>query len=103
MRKRWPADTVFTQQILTVEPQECSTCGRELTICDHRVHRIFTLTGPLEIICELAHGPDPTCPAHSHTLRPRAEAQITLPWWVVGWDVFCWVGFGLPQEKWTRS
>jgi hypothetical protein len=81
MRSRWPADTVFTQQILTVEQQECSVCGHDLTICDHRYHHIFTLNGPLEIICKLAHCPDRACAAHSKTLSPLAEAQITLPWW----------------------
>ena len=92
MRYRWPADTVFTQQVLTVEQEDCSLCQRALNICDHRFHRIFTLQGPLEIVCKLAHCPDPRCPAHARTLSPLAETQITLPWWLIGWDVFCWMG-----------
>jgi hypothetical protein len=55
MRYRWPADTVFTQQVLTVEQQACTLCQRALTICDHRFHRIFSLQGPVEIVCKLAH------------------------------------------------
>jgi hypothetical protein len=101
MRSRWPAETVFTQEILTVEQEACSTCQRALTICDHRFHRIFTLNGPLEIVCKLAHCPDPNCPAHSHTLSPLAEAQITLPWWLIGWDVFCWMGFRRFSRHWS--
>jgi hypothetical protein len=101
MRYRWPANTVFTQQILTVEQEDCSVCHRALTICDHRFHRIFTLQGPLEIVCKLAHCPDPHCPAHSHTLSPLAESQITLPWWLIGWDVFCWMGLRRFARHWS--
>ena len=101
MRSRWPADTVFTQQILTVEQQECSVCGHDLTICDHRYHHIFTLNGPLEIICKLAHCPDRACAAHSQTLSPLAEAQITLPRWRIGWDVFCWMGYRRFAQHWS--
>jgi hypothetical protein len=101
MRYRWPADTVFTQQVLTVEQEQCSVCQRALTICDHRFHRIFTLQGPLEIVCKLAHCPDRACPAHSHTLSPLAEARITLPWWLIGWDVFCWMGHRRFARHWS--
>jgi hypothetical protein len=101
MRYRWPAETVFTQEILTVEQEACSTCQRALTICDHRFHRIFTLNGPVEIVCKLAHCPDPNCPAHHYTLSPLAEAQITLPWWLIGWDVFCWMGFRRFTRHWS--
>jgi hypothetical protein len=101
MRYRWPAETVFTQEILTVEQEACSVCQRALTICDHRFHRIFTLTGPMEIVCKLAHCPDRDCPAHCRTLSPLAEAQITLPWWLIGWDVFCWMGFRRFTRHWS--
>jgi hypothetical protein len=101
MRYRWPADTVFTQQVLTVEQQDCSLCQRALTICDHRFHRLFTLQGPLEIVCKLAHCPDPRCPAHTRTLSPLAESQITLPWWLIGWDVFCWMGHRRFAHHWS--
>jgi hypothetical protein len=101
MRYRWPADTVFTQQVLTVEQEDCASCQRALTICDHRFHRIFSLQGPLEIVCKLAHCPDPRCPAHTHTLSPLAETQITLPWWLIGWDVFCWMGHRRFAHHWS--
>ena len=101
MRYRWPTDTVFTQQVLTVEQQACAQCQRPLTICDHRFHRIFSLKGPVEIVCKLAHCPARNCPAHSQTLSPLAEAQITLPWWLIGWDVFCWLGFRRFTRHWS--
>ena len=101
MRYRWPADTAFTQHVLTVEQEDCVLCQRPLNICDHRFHRIFTLQGPLEIVCKRARCPSPVCPAHAHTLSPLAEAQITLPWWLIGWDVFCWMGFRRFTRHWS--
>jgi hypothetical protein len=101
MRYRWPADTAFTQHVLTVEQEDCVVCQRALNICDHRFHRIFTLQGPMEIVCKLAHCPDPGCPAHAHTLSPLAESSLTLPWWLIGWDVFCWMGFRRFSRHWS--
>jgi hypothetical protein len=101
MRFSWPADTVFTQRVLTVEQRTCPRCSRALCVCDHRLHRLFTLQGPVELLCKLAHCPDPACPAHVHTLSPHAEAQITLPWWTIGWDVFCWLGYRRFARHWS--
>ena len=101
MRFTWPADTPFTQRILTVEQRTCSHCTRALHVCDHRCHRLFTLPGPVELVCKLAHCPEPTCPGHAQTLSPQAEAQITLPWWTIGWDVFCWLGHRRFAQHWS--
>jgi hypothetical protein len=101
MRFRWPSDTAFTRRILAVEQESCSLCQRTLHVCDHRCHRIFTLQGPLEILCKLAHCPDHACPAHAQTLSPLAEAQLTLPWWLIGWDVFCWLGHRRFARHWS--
>ena len=98
MRFSWPADTLFTQRVLTVEQDNCARCQRPLVVCDHRFHRIHTFNGPLEIVCKLAHCPDRLCPARAHTLSPLAEAQLTLPWWTIGWDVCCWLG----QRRFAR-
>src|SRR5215475_12843604 len=101
MRYRWPADTPFTRRVLTVEQEACALCHHALHVCDHRFHRIFTLDGPVEIVAKLARCPDPACPAHHQTLRPLAEAQITLPWWLIGWDVFCWLGHRRFARHWS--
>ena len=63
MRFHWPKDTLFRREVLDVEQDACSLCGQALHICDHRFHRIFTLNGPVELICRLAHCSDPACPA----------------------------------------
>ena len=101
MGYRWPENTEFEQVVLTVEQEVCSLCGHNLHICDHRFHHIFSLRGPLELVCKLAHCPDPGCAAHQHTLRPLAESVITLPWWTIGWDVFTWLGFRRFARHWS--
>ena len=101
MRYCWPENTQFTQVVLTVEQEACALCQRHLHVCDHRFHPILSLQGPLELVCKLAHCPDPCCAAHGHTLSPLAEAQITLPYWLIGWDVFCWLGFRRFRRHWS--
>jgi len=101
MRYRWPEETQFTQVVLTVDQEVCSLCQRHLHVCDHRFHPILSLQGPLELVCKLAHCPDPCCAAHRRTLSPLAEAQITLPYWLIGWDVFCWLGFRRFRRHWS--
>src|SRR5215510_5800180 len=98
MAYRWPDDTVFTRLALHVEEQWCQTCGCRLRGCDHRHRRLFTLPGPLHGIWKLVHGPDRGCPAQPQTLSPEAETTIALPWWVLGWDVVCWLG----QRRFAR-
>ncbi len=51
MRHRWPEDTGFTRVGLAVEANVCAVCGAALHLCDHRRHRIFTLQGPVEVVC----------------------------------------------------
>lgn len=98
MRFRWPKDTPFHREVVDVEQDGCSHCGQPLHICDHRIHRIFTLKGPVELVCRLAHCSDPDCPARGQTVSPAAELSFTLPRWLIGWDVFCWMG----QRRFAR-
>src|SRR5215468_4133498 len=101
MRYGWPEDTPFTQVVLSVEQEVCSLCQRRLHVCDHRFHPILSLQGPLRLVCKLAHCPGLGCPAHGHTLSPLAEAQLTLPYWLIGWDVFSWLGFRRFSRHWS--
>jgi hypothetical protein len=101
MRYRWPENTPFTQVVLNVEQEVCALCQRHLHVCDHRFHPILSLQGPLQLVCKLAHCPDPGCPAHRHTLSPLAETQFTLPYWLLGWDVFSWLGFRRFARHWS--
>jgi len=101
MRYRWPEGTQFNQVVLSVEQEVCSVCQRHLHVCDHRFHPILSLQGPQQLVCKLAHCPDPGCAAHGHTLSPLAETQFTLPYWLIGWDVFCWLGFRRFSRHWS--
>jgi hypothetical protein len=62
-----------------------------------RPRRLFTFDGLLHLVCKLAHCPDPLCPQHYRTVSPEDEAGIALPRWIIGWDVFAWIGH-LVQE-----
>ena len=101
MRHRWSEDTSFTRLVLKVEDEACSMCGQPLHVCDHRRHRIFTLQGPVELVCKLAHCRDRGCAGHAKTLSPYAEAALTLPWGLIGWDVFCWMGHRRFARHWS--
>src|SRR3954466_9486113 len=101
MRFRWPKDTVFRRLVLDVEQSCCAHCGAPLHVCDHRIHRIYTLESPLELCCRLAHCSDPVCPHRPHTLSPAVELLLTLPGWLVGWDVFCFIGHRRFSRHWS--
>ena len=101
MPYRWPDDTDFALWELDVLDRACPTCGRTMYVCDHRHHRIFCLDGPAHLVCKLNHCPDPNCPGHRKTVSPEAEATITMPYWVLGWDVFCWIGHRRFARHWS--
>jgi hypothetical protein len=101
MRFRWPQDTVFQRLVLDVEQDLCRHCGRRLHVCDHRFHRIYTLSHPLELCCRLAHCSDPDCPARPQTLSPARELSLALPGWLIGWDVFCFIGHRRFARHWS--
>lgn len=101
MRFRWPKDTAFVRLDLEIEDRCCPWCGRSMHICDHRHHPIFTLQGPTRLVCKLVHCPAALCPGHTKTFSPYAEASITQPRWLIGWDVFCWLGHRRFARHWS--
>ena len=101
MPHRWPDDTDFALRELDVLDRDCAFCGRRMHICDHRYRRFFTLDGPVQLVCKLNHCPDPRCPGHAKTKGPEIEATIALPFWVIGWDVFCWIGHRRFSRHWS--
>mgnify|MGYP003578923926 CR=1 FL=1 len=101
MRFQWPEDTVFQRLVLDVEQECCQTCGRDLHICDHRIRHIYTLEHPLELCCRLVHCCDRTCPSRPCTISPAAELTLALPGWLIGWDVFCFIGHRRFARHWS--
>jgi hypothetical protein len=101
MRFRWPEGTTFQRVLLDIEPTRCGCCGRALHVCGHRRHRIYTLKHPLELCCRLAHCSDPACSTRPGTLSPQGELALALPGWLIGWDVFCFIGHRRFARHWS--
>jgi len=101
MAYHWPADTVFQELTLEVEDVTCWQCARPLTICCHRRRRFFTCQGPVQLLSKLSHCSNPDCPAHATTLTPAAETALVMPYWVLAWDVFCWLGHRRFARHWS--
>ena len=101
MRFRWAPDTAFHRVVLDAEQRLGAHCARPLHVCSHRVHRLHTLRGPTELCCRLKHCADPACPSRPRTLSPPAELALTLPGWLIGWDVFCFIGHRRFARHWS--
>jgi len=101
MRFQWPEDTEFHRLVLDVEQDNCEQCGCPLHICDHRIRHLYTLEQPVELCCRLVHCSDPACPSRPRTLSPAAELSLALPGWLIGWDVFCWIGHRRFARHWS--
>ena len=55
----------------------------------------------MEVVCKLAHGSDRQCAARAKTRSPYAATTLTLPWWLIGWEVFCWLGHRRFARHWS--
>jgi hypothetical protein len=101
MAYRWPAGTVFKRIDLDVEDRSCPVCDRDMHVCDHRYHHLWTLRGPTQVVNRLVRCPDPTCENRGQTFSPEAELSISMPRWCMGWDVFCWLGHRRFGRHWS--
>lgn len=103
MRYLWPSETRFQEVILVPEERQCPLCGGPRRICDHRHHRFFSLKGPVHLISKLCRCPDANCGGSHSTVSPQAEMSLTMPWWLIGWDVFAWIGHRRFARHWSVS
>ena len=101
MAYRWPAGTVFTRIDLDVEERSCPVCARDMHVCDHRYHHLWTLAGPTQVVNRLVRCPDPTCDSRGQTFSPEAELSISMSRWCMGWDVLCWLGHRRFARHWS--
>jgi len=101
MSHHWSGGVALTRVVLEVEDRICDQCARLMSVCDHRYRRIFTLQGAWQLVCKLVHCPDPDCPGHHQTFSPASELSIAPPFWVAGWDVFCWIGHRRLARHWS--
>ena len=101
MARRSPKDSAFTDIVLEVENLFCCECGRRMQVRKHRHRRIYSLEGPLHLICKLVQCADVSCPNHHRTFSPEREWTLTMPYWLIGWDVFCWLGHRRFARHWS--
>jgi hypothetical protein len=101
MAYHWPANTVFRELTLEVDDRTCWQCAHVRTVCCHRQRRFFTCGGPVQLVCKLCHCSNSACPEHQRTVSPEAETALVMPYWVLGWDVFCWLGHRRFARHWS--
>ncbi len=101
MAYHWPADTVFHALTLEVEEHCCWHCAQALTICCHRERRLFTCAGPVHLLSKLRHCSNRACPARARTISPEAETALVMPYWVLAWDLFGWLGHRRFARHWS--
>jgi hypothetical protein len=59
------------------------------------------LQGPVHLVSKLCRCADPACAGHHFTVSPPAETSLTMPWWLIGWDVFAWIGHRRFARHWS--
>jgi len=101
MARRLPKNSGFTDLVLSVENPFCCECGRRMQVRKHRHRRIYSLEGPLHLVCKLLQCADVSCPNHHHTFSPEREWLVTMPYWLIAWDVFCWLGHRRFARHWS--
>jgi hypothetical protein len=49
----------------------------------------------------MVHCSHSACPNHHRTIGPEQESTLALPRWLIGWDVFCWLGHRRFARHWS--
>ncbi len=101
MARRWPKDLAWIEVVLEVENPWCGECGRRMHVRAHGHHRILTFEGPVHLICKLMQCVDSACPNHRRTFGPEQALTWTMPRWMIGWDIFCWLGHRRFARHWS--
>jgi hypothetical protein len=101
MARRLPKELAWTKVVLNREDSSCSECGRRMHVKKLRRRRVFTLDGPICYVLKLLHCPHAACPNHHGTFSPEQELTLALPRWLIGWDVFCWLGHRRFARHWS--
>ena len=101
MARRLAKDVAWTAVALTHKDPRCSSCGRRMHVKEHRRRRVYLLTGPVCYVVPLIHCPDSVCPNHRRRFSPQQELTLAMPRWLIGWDVFCWLGHRRFARHWS--
>jgi hypothetical protein len=101
MARRLPKDLAWTNVVLEIDDPACFVCGRRMHVKKHRRRRVYTLEEPVCYVSKLLHCPHATCPNHRGTFSPEQELTLAMPRWLIGWDVFCWLGHRRFARHWS--
>src|SRR5580658_8387023 len=101
MPHQWPSDTVFREVTLEVEERTCPKCQSPRTIESSRVRCFFTCEGPVRLTLRLCRCSNRDCTEHPTLVSPEAELKMAMPYWVLGWDVVCWLGHRRFTRHWS--
>lgn len=101
MARRSPQESAVAKMVLEPEDPFCGECGRRMHVRNHRRRRIYSLGGPLLLECKLVQCPHLACPNHRRTFSPEKELTLAMPRWLIGWDVFCWLGHRRFARHWS--
>jgi hypothetical protein len=101
MARRLPKNLAWTNVVLEMDDPSCSACGGRMHVKKNRSRRVFTLRGPVCYVSKLMHCPDTACPNHRRTFSPAQERTLAMPRWLIGWDVFCWLGHRRFARHWS--
>jgi hypothetical protein len=101
MARRLPKDVAWANVVLEIDDPSCSECGRRMHVKTHRRRRVYTLDGPVCYVSKLMHCPHAVCPNHHRRFSPEQEPTLALPRWLIGWDVFCWLGHRRFARHWS--
>ena len=101
MARRSPREAAIARTVFESEVTACSECGRRMHVRNHRRRRIYRLSGPVLLDCKLVQCPNSACPNHHRTFSPAQELAVAMPRWLIGWDVFCWLGHRRFARHWS--
>lgn len=96
----WLESIAFQEIPLVSTTRQCPACCGTMRISKHRRRRLYTLDGPICLILKRLRCPNDNCTI-SGTFGPEQEAEYALPRWVIGWDVFCWIGHRRFARHWA--
>ena len=101
MARGWLKGLDWTEVVLDVENPWCGDCGGRMHVRKHEHHRIFTFDGPVHLIYKRVHCVDRGCAKHDRLIAPETILKWTMPRWLIGWDVFCWLGHRRFARHWS--
>src|SRR5437016_5808967 len=101
MAYRWPAGTTFKRIDLDVQDRSCPVCGRDMHVCDHRYHHLWTLQGPTQVVNRLVRFADISWESPGCTFSQEAELSISMPRTCLCWDVLCCLGHRRFARHWS--